>query len=273
MKRYKIVSDWHTHTRYSDGRGTVEDNVRVAAEKGLTEVAITDHGPRGIFIGVESPGTYREIKKDIDALQGQYPVRVLLGAEANVIDLDGSIDIPPEIIKEMDILLVGLHPQVMAESLEENLGWMLPNFLGRISHSLRRRMRNDNTKTLVEAMCKNPVNVVTHPDLMMPVDLDEVAKASVATGCAMEINTGHAYNKDEVVNAALRRGAPLVVNSDAHYPDTVGEVDKGIELLLKWEVPPEQVINAVPVPERQEVAGGRRRNTKNSFIFKGSFVH
>src|SRR5690554_3198331 len=126
--RYKIVSDWHTHTRYSDGKGTVEDNVRAAADKGLTEIAITDHGPRGIFIGVEKPSTYLDIKKDIEALEGQYPVRVLLRAEANVTDLQGTIDIPQEISKEMDVLLVGLHPQVMAESLTENLGWMLPNF-------------------------------------------------------------------------------------------------------------------------------------------------
>jgi len=247
VKGYKIVSDWHTHTRYSDGRGTVEDNVLAAAEKGLAEIAITDHGPRGVFIGVERADTYLDIKKDINALQEQYPVRILLGAEANVTGLDGSIDIPREISKEMDILLVGLHPQVMAESLKENVGWILPNLLGRVGGSLRRRMRNANTKALVEAMYKHPVNVVTHPGLMMTVDLDEVAKASVNTNCAMEINTGHEYNKDEVINAALRRGAPLVVNSDAHYPDTVGEVDKGVDLLLKWEVPAEQVINVIPI--------------------------
>lgn len=247
MKTYRIVSDWHTHTRYSDGRGTVEDNVRAAAQKGLTEIAITDHGPRGIFIGVESPDTYLDIKKDITALKERYPVRVLLGAEANVTSLDGSIDIPPEISKQMDILLVGLHPQVMAESLEETLGWVLPNQLGRLSRFLQSRMRNTNTKALVDAMYKHPVNVVTHPGLMMAVDLDEVARASANTHCAMEINTGHEYNKDDVINAALRWGAPVVVNSDAHYPDTVGEMDKGISLLMKWDVPAEQVVNAVPL--------------------------
>ncbi len=253
MAGYKVIADWHTHTRYSDGRGTVEDNVRAAAEKGLTEIAITDHGPKGIFIGVKSAETYLDIKKDIEALKERYPVRVLLGAEANVTGLNGEIDIAPEISKEMDILLVGLHPQAVAETWRENLGWMLPNFLGRVNQTLKKRMRNANTKALLNAMYNHPINVVTHPGLMMDVDLDEIAGASAATGCAVEINTGHAYNKDEVIKAALRWAAPLAVNSDAHYPDTVGEVDKGVELLLKWDVPVNQVLNAVPVSARQEV--------------------
>lgn len=247
MKGYKIVADWHTHTRYSDGRGTVEDNVRAASEKGLDEIAITDHGPRGIFIGVKDQDVYQDIKNDIDTIKGQYPVRVLLGAEANVIDLDGSIDISPEISKEMDILLVGLHPQVMAANLGKTLGWVLPNQLGRFNKFLRRRMRNDNTKAIVNAMYNQPVNVVTHPDLMMAVDLNEVARASANTECAMEINVGHEYNKDEVINAALRWGAPLIVNSDAYYPEMVGELDNGIAQLIKWNVPVEQVINAVKI--------------------------
>ncbi len=247
MIGYKIISDWHTHTRYSDGRGTVEENVRAAAAKGLSQVAITDHGPRGFFIGVKSAQTYLDIKRDIEALQGLYPVRVLLGAEANVTGIAGEIDIPEDIARELDILLVGLHPQALAESLGENLGWMLPNFLGRINSSLRMRMRNSNTEALVNAMYSHPVNIVTHPGLMMEVDLDEIAKAAAKINCAMEINTGHEYNKDKVIKAALNHGAPLVVNSDAHYPGTVGEVDKGVELLTRWGVPVEQVLNAIPI--------------------------
>ena len=41
----RLKFDWHTHTVYSHGKGTIEDNVKVAIEKNLTSIAITDHGP------------------------------------------------------------------------------------------------------------------------------------------------------------------------------------------------------------------------------------
>jgi putative hydrolase len=42
--KYRITADYHTHTRYSHGKGTIEDNVRVARDMGLKSIAIADHG-------------------------------------------------------------------------------------------------------------------------------------------------------------------------------------------------------------------------------------
>jgi histidinol phosphatase-like PHP family hydrolase len=61
----------------------------------------------------------------------------------------------------------------------------------------------------------------------------------------LEVNTGHNYNKEKIVHAAARWGAKLVVNSDAHLPASVGQLDEGAALLKRLDFPPEQVINAV----------------------------
>jgi len=241
-----LIADWHVHTSYSDGRATLESMVAAAARRGLAEVAVTDHGPRGMFIGVRKAGVYRELKQRAARLSELYRVRVLVGAEANVISLDGEIDIPPDVACELDVLMAGLHPQVWCRPWWQTLTWILPNRLGKSVGWLRERMREANTRALVAAVRRNPLVFISHPGLVMAVDLDEVAKACAATGCAMEINTGHHYNWDEVVQAALRQGAQLVVNSDAHYPETVGELDVGIKLLDKYRVSPERVLNARP---------------------------
>ncbi|MDD6540033.1 MAG: PHP domain-containing protein, partial [Firmicutes bacterium] len=45
VDKYELVYDLHTHTTYSHGKGSVEDNVREAFNKGLEYIAISDHGP------------------------------------------------------------------------------------------------------------------------------------------------------------------------------------------------------------------------------------
>jgi len=49
---------------------------------------------------------------------------------------------------------------------------------------------------------------------------------------------------EAVLQAALAHGALLVVNSDSHFPETVGNLAEGAALLKKYNVPPEQVLNA-----------------------------
>lgn len=256
----EFFADWHTHTSYSDGRATPEEMVAAAARRGLAEVAITDHGPRGMFIGVRDAETYLEIKKLAGKLGEKYGVRVLVGAEANVTGLDGGLDVPREITGELDILIAGLHPQVWCRPLRETLTWILPNQVGRYISRVRDSMRSANTTALVAAVHKNPLTFVSHPGLMMAVDLDEVARACAATGCAMEINTGHHYDRDGVVQAALRWGARLVVNSDAHFPETVGDLAAGAALLDKYSVPPELVLNAGKTASKAEVVPGDKQS-------------
>ncbi len=50
-----LYGDYHTHTIYSrhnHGKGTVLQNATVAAEKGLKQIAITDHGFNHKLYGV-----------------------------------------------------------------------------------------------------------------------------------------------------------------------------------------------------------------------------
>lgn len=40
----QLTGDYHTHTIYSHGKGTVLENALQAKARGLREIAITDHG-------------------------------------------------------------------------------------------------------------------------------------------------------------------------------------------------------------------------------------
>lgn len=47
----QIMADVHTHTVFSHGKGTIEQNVIAAMEKGLKVIGIADHGPGHPEIG------------------------------------------------------------------------------------------------------------------------------------------------------------------------------------------------------------------------------
>ena len=50
---YRMIWDIHTHTTYSHGKGTIEENVNAALALGLEEIAITDHGPGHLTYGID----------------------------------------------------------------------------------------------------------------------------------------------------------------------------------------------------------------------------
>lgn len=71
-KKYEMGYDLHTHTIYSHGKGTIEDNVQAAIARGLSHIAITDHGPGHLFYGVKRRDIPR-MRKEVDALNEKYP--------------------------------------------------------------------------------------------------------------------------------------------------------------------------------------------------------
>ena len=91
--RYKLLYDLHTHTTFSHGKGSIEDNVKVAIEKGLKAIAITDHGPGHLTYGIKREAI-PIMRKQIDLLSKKYPeIKIYLGVEANIIDNGNYLDV------------------------------------------------------------------------------------------------------------------------------------------------------------------------------------
>lgn len=240
----RFLGDYHLHTRYSDGRATMREMVEAARAKGLAEVAITDHGPRTIRIGVRQADTYLAIKSEAELLNRELDdIKILVGAEASVTGLNGEIDVPADIYQRLDRLLVGLHPYVRPHL--SGIGMLVGNPLRRLSKEFYRKAMNTNTKALVEVMNRHPVDVITHPGLVMPVDVGEVARACARRETFFEVNTGHLYQTPAEIRVAAKEGVKFILNSDAHFPETVGRLEQGLAILHEAGVPLEQIVNVV----------------------------
>jgi len=174
-----FTADMHMHTQYSDGRGTMKEMMAAGIDKGLDKIAITDHGPNNIGVGVKSANQLLDIKKEALNISAGQGIEVLVGVEADVIGTDGEIDVPQSIYQQLDLLLVGLHPHVVPVDVEDGLNFILPNKFFGLSPGVRKRVIRNNTNAIIKVLNKHRVDILTHPGLNMPIDYEAVAKACV----------------------------------------------------------------------------------------------
>jgi putative hydrolase len=240
----KIFADYHTHTIYSHGKGTIEDNVKAALEKGLEEIAITDHGPNHILFGIKKEN-FRKIRDEIYRINEKYPqIKVLMGVEANLISLEGDIDVPDELMKYLDILLLGYHMGVLPKDFYSGINLFGKNTLGYFVKALRPVIREQNTDAIIKAINKYKIDIITHPGAKVDIDTKRLAEAVSIKGTALEINSGHGYITSEYAKIAKEAGARFVIDSDAHTPARVGDFKRGIDIAEKAGLLIKDIINA-----------------------------
>jgi len=237
----EIWGDFHTHTRYSHGKGTIRENVEAAIEKGLSTIGISEHGPSNIAIGTKLEDFY-SMKREVEELREIFPnIEILLGCEANVISIDGHIDIPEEILHILDYVMVGLHPLVWTKTLKDANHLLFKNVIARVCkiEALKKRVLVQNTRALIKAIKHYKVKAITHPGLHLPIDTALLAREAAKYGTALEINAGHNNMTKEYIKIALDNGASFIVGSDAHKPRDVGNFDKVMDVIadagLSWE--------------------------------------
>lgn len=224
-----LKTDLHIHTIASGhAYSTIMESATYAGRIGIETIAITDHGPS--MEGACHAGYFGNMARIPRKMHG---VNLLMGCEANVIDLEGKIDLGTDTIKALDIVLVGLHkltPYPANTSLAEN------------------------TRALVRAITSSKIHIVSHPyRLDFPVDITELIRAASGQGVLMELNLSllKLFGKKKefldqinlMIEVAEKMNVKIAVSSDAHIATEIGDdsvlSDFGIQipdgLVLGWK--------------------------------------
>ena len=200
--------DSHTHTLASGhAYCTLLEMVRAAADRGLELICITDHAP-GMELTTHKDYflNFRVIDREI------YGVRVMMGAELNVMDFDGTVDLSPKLLNNLDMAIASQHI------------WCMPQGGG----------PEENTAAMVRAMDNCPkICILGHPDDgRYPLDYPALVRAAGERGVLLEVNNtslspacsrvNSTANVTEMLKHCRREGVPVVVGSDAHFVSAVG---------------------------------------------------
>jgi putative hydrolase len=240
----KIFADYHTHTLYSHGKGTIRENVDRAIELGLREIGISDHGPRHFLYGIKLKNLDK-MRAEIDSInKSQDKIKVKLGLEANIISIKGELDIDDSIASKLDMVLAGYHFGAFPKNIGQGIKIHGRNYLARYFPSVDRKARVFNTEAVVNAIYNNKIDILTHPGAKANIDTREVAKAAAERGTALEINSSHGHLTVEYIRVAMKEGVKFVISSDAHSPAEVGSVDSGIRRAIEAGLSVGQIINA-----------------------------
>jgi putative hydrolase len=239
---YRITSDVHTHTFYSHGRGSIEDNVKAARAAGLREIGIADHGPAHVGFGVKRK-RLPQMRAEVEALKEKDPgIDIRLGIEANIMSTGGEIDVHPEDLPLLDYILAGYHYGAIGPAPFASLGRSAANFLTPSTRASRSLIAK-NTADVVQALRRNDIYALTHPGDKSPVDLAEVAAVCAETNTLVELNTSHRSLTAGDVRAMAAEDVGFIICSDAHSPARVGDFRSAVDLVIAAGIDAARVVN------------------------------
>jgi DNA polymerase (family 10) len=228
-----IKGDLHVHTEWSDGHDAIEAMALAAKARGYRYLAITDHSwGRGIARGLSEERLRRqmaEVKRISQSIEG---LRLLSGIEVDI-RADGSLDLPDEILSELDIVIAAVH-----------------SAMGQDEDKMTRRV--------LKAMENPYVDVLAHPTCRLlgerepiNIDLEQVFQAALCWGIALEINAqpDRLDLNDLHVFRAREMGVELIINTDAHSAAQLDLMRFGVGVARRGWCEAGHILNTKPVEE------------------------
>lgn len=222
----KLIADLHTHTVASThAYSTVTENTAQAEKQGLKIMAVTDHAPQID----DAPHIWHH--QNLSTLPRIINnVFVLRGIEANIIDNSGNVDIDIEkgLMKKMDWIIASYH-------------WGSGT-------------KSEFTESYIKALENPDISCLGHTDSKrFPYDVKEVCKACAHFGKAMELNVARIRDiskKDaydfyrNLLSVCAEEKAFVVVNTDSHFWNTIGDFTPALKLIEEVGFPQELLLNA-----------------------------
>jgi DNA polymerase (family 10) len=233
LTRDDIRGDLHMHSTWSDGKATVLEMATAARELGYEYVAICDHTPNvRVVPGLDADDLRRQGEEIAAVNEELAPFRVLRGTEVDI-RADGMLDLPDDVLAELDWVQLSLHAG-------------------------QRQGRAELTRKVTEAMRHPAVRALSHPKGRIinhrppnELDLERTFEVALETGVALETN-GLPDRLDlsgPEIKQAIEAGVPIVVSTDAHSVRGLENMRLAVHTARRGWATAADVVNTRPLSE------------------------
>lgn len=220
----KIEVDPHTHTVASGhAYSTIIENATFAKKNGMKAIGITDHAHA--MPGGAHSWHFWNLKNIPDYING---VRIIKGAEANILDDSGTLDIDElwDDYKNLELIIASVHDSCIAENSRDYI-----------------------TSAYINAIKRPCVKILGHPDRSIH-DTEAVVRAAAQYEKIIEINNssikiGEAGIKNirELLKYCKEYGVYVALSSDAHIALDIGNFDFIMPIISEVEFPKSLILN------------------------------
>lgn len=224
MSKLFIEADTHCHSVASThAYSTIKEICTSCARKGVKLVALTDHSPA--MPDAPHIWHFHNLRSLPRMIEG---VTVIRGVEANIVSMDGSLDMDGNELAKLEWTVASFHSPIIKPTTVD-----------------------EHTSAYIE-LAKNPlVDVIGHcTTSYFPFDYEKALLEFKKNNKLVEINESSIRSKkspvenvSELLNLCKIHEVPIVINSDGHYCDVVGEIPLASKIIKEIDFPLDLIVN------------------------------
>ncbi len=239
-----VWTNYHSHTHFSDGKGTPEAFIEAAIAQGLCAYGISDHGPHPFSGDANLKETeVKDYVKTINDLKARYSEQIELYCSVEVDYIPDHMDVNKVVIKDagFDYTICSVH----------HAGFFAPNEEGKIKiFSIDNsgkglvkgiaHIHGGDTRTMVEyyyALTRQML-LTAPPDVLG--HLDRIKKNNSHATFFSEKENWYRAAIEETVDMIAKTNVIVEVNTKSYYKNYTTDPDPSywiLEMLLDRKVP------------------------------------
>ena len=226
----------HNHSKWSDGKNTIEEMALACIQKGYEYLVMSDHSVSSFYANGLSIERIEKQQDEIDSLNKKLaPFKIFKSIECDILN-DGRLDYDEVVLATFDLVICSVH---------QNL-----------------KMTEEKAMQRILTAIENPYcHILGHPTgrLLLsrkgyPIDHIKIIEACIKNNVVIEINANpRRLDMDwRIIEQAIEMGAMLSINPDAHSLDGIDDIRFGVFASQKGMLTKQHNLSSLSLPEFED---------------------
>jgi putative hydrolase len=230
--------DNHVHSTFSDGKGTIAENIAAAEALGLLRLTCVDHVRADTAWAPDFVRAVREADQETE-------IELHCGLEAKLLDTEGNLDVPPDLggadyvyaaDHQVPLASGPAHPREVKAAIESGEMRALDVLEAIVTATANAVARRED---VVIAHLFSVLPKIGLVEAEVPAELVlGLAEAAARSGARIEIDERWSCPAAVTLAPFLELEVPILLSTDSHRPEAIGRYDYCLGVLSELELAP-----------------------------------